>query len=160
MDIDQTRAAYAAAFLSKQFPNKRFELGRITGHHTTDILIIATTSKRPLCHPDDFTARLIISLGADADDQHELDSSWTQHADIFVDTLDSVRYGDLRQWKMNNLISDEQLIDLISLLKNGTPPQNRTRIFISTGTALFDNITIGYLLHADEKCGREAEHKA
>jgi len=161
LDIDQTRAVYAAAFLAKQFPDKRIEHGRINGNHSTDILVIATTSKKPLCHPEDFTAKLIISLGADADDQHELDSSWAENADIFVDTLDSVRYGDLRQWIRDDLISDKKLTDLLSLLKNGIPSsRNRTRIFISTGTALFDNITIGYLLHADEKRRIEACQKS
>jgi len=77
-----------------------------------------------------------------------------------VDTLDSLRYGDLRQWKIDNLISDDQLTDLIALLKNGIPAsQNKPRIFISTGTAPFDNITIGYLLRADEKHGKDTSRK-
>ena len=151
LDIDQTRAAQAAEAISEQFPDKSIEYGRIDGCHTTDILVIATTSNVPVCHPDSYIAKLIISLGADADDQHELDPAWIDLTDhIYVDTMDSVRYGDLRLWKRNKLITDDQLIDLISVLKKDEPPsQEQMRIFISTGAALFDNITIGYL----QSCG-------
>lgn len=157
LDNDQPRAIHSAKILADRFPDKRFEHGQINGHCTTDILVLATTSKSPLCHPDNFTTRLIISLGADADDQHELDPAWVKYADIYVDTLDSVRYGDLRQWKIEKLISDDQLTDFISLLKNGVPPpEHETAVFISTGTALFDNITIGYLLSVGKKHNNNA----
>jgi ornithine cyclodeaminase/alanine dehydrogenase-like protein (mu-crystallin family) len=111
-------------------------------------LVLATTSKDPVCSPGTSPPQLIVSLGADTDFQRELDPAWASRASLFVETLDSVRYGDLRSWLAAGLISEDQLTDLFSLLNKDVvlDDSGKTRIFVSTGTALFDNIAISYLL--------------
>ncbi len=50
-------------------------------------------------------------------------------------------------WREMGLISDEHITDLIKLIGRGKQSDSgRQRIFVSTGSALFDNLTIGYLL--------------
>jgi ornithine cyclodeaminase/alanine dehydrogenase-like protein (mu-crystallin family) len=112
----------------------------------TDVLILATTSTTPLYGPEDFATTLVISLGADSDTQHELDAHWAQHADLFVDTMDSQRYGDLHAWLAAGLVCTADLTDMIDVLRRPPAAPTRTRVFISTGSALFDNLTLGYLL--------------
>lgn len=147
-DIDPGRAAQAADLLSLQFPGMRFKAAACDEVSETDVLILATTSEQPVCSPSLSGARLIISTGADTDFQSELDSSWAGMADLFVDTHDSARFGDLAAWKKAGLISGDELTDLFSVLNSGAPASSgRPRIFISTGSALFDNLTVGYLLH-------------
>ncbi len=118
----------------------------------TNVLVIASTSKEPLYSPADFASELIVSLGADKDDQHELDPAWAERAAIFVDTHDSVRYGDLKFWAASGYLDHIRIPQLLDLLGSNRIDlskkylANHTRIFISTGTALFDNLTIGYIL--------------
>jgi len=152
-DIDMGRAKATAAALSQQMPEVRCHARPWEDLDDTDVLIIATTSIEHVYSPDDFPARLVVSLGADTDTQHELDPRWATLADIFVDTHDSARYGDLRTWQEAGTISVESLTDLFSLIRNPDPlPRRFPRIFVSTGTALFDNLTIGYLLERAADC--------
>ncbi len=120
-------------------------LGRPT--QVVDAVVIATTSTTPIYARDDFPARVVVSLGADSAWQHELDPSLADSSALYVDTLDSVRYGDLHSWIAQNRVVTQDLTDLISLVRSGTnQDDDRPRLFISTGSALFDNLTVGYLL--------------
>ena len=112
----------------------------------SDIAVFATTSTIPICHPDDIEADLIISTGADAEEHRELDSGWASRADVYVDVLDSAHVGDLRAWMVEGVISPAQVIPLLRLLREGPKEFTRPRVFISTGSAMFDNLTIAYLL--------------
>jgi ornithine cyclodeaminase/alanine dehydrogenase-like protein (mu-crystallin family) len=146
-DRDVAKANRAAALLGKQFPAMQFRAQGCGEVSDCDALIIATTSTEPLCTPDDCKAPVIISLGADSESQHELDPSWAGAADIYVDTLDSAHFGDLLAWHQAGLIALENVTDMFGILRNGVSQHGgKTRIFISTGSALFDNLTIGYLL--------------
>lgn len=117
------------------------------GPTQTDVLILATTSKMAHCSPSEVSASVVVSLGADAEDQHELTEDWARVAEIYVDTRDSARVGDLRGWLEAGLVRQEGLIDLVGLFRQPPPsPRRRTRLFISTGSALLDNLTIWYLL--------------
>lgn len=146
-DLDSERAEQTSNLLSKQFPEVRFSVKKSHELSDTDVLVLATTSTKPICNPPGLGANLIISLGADTDYQSELDPAWAKITDIFVDTKDSARFGDLKAWKKAGLISNEDIVDLLELMRKGVPiPSTRQRVFVSTGSALFDNITIGYLL--------------
>jgi hypothetical protein len=73
-----------------------------------------------------------------------------------MDGPDCLRLGDLLAWSTAGLIQKENLIPLLELWRN--PPRTEskgTRVFISTGSALLDNLTIAYLLEhlpADRRC--------
>lgn len=112
----------------------------------TDVLVLATNSATPMAAPEDVDAKFVVSVGADSESQRELPSAWAA-GDVYVDTLDSVRVGDLRAWLAEGVITSDQIVDLLGVLRAGpSPSTGRPRIFISTGSALFDNLTIGYLL--------------
>jgi ornithine cyclodeaminase/alanine dehydrogenase-like protein (mu-crystallin family) len=147
-DKDYERARQTAALLTQQIPSVSFTAIReIQQASDADVLVLATTSTEPICHPHGTNANLIVSLGADTDYQRELDPAWAKVADIFVDTLDCARFGDLNSWQDDGLIDTAKLVDLFQLLRAGEPcDTNRPRVFVSTGSALFDNLTIGYLL--------------
>ncbi len=148
IDNDHDRAVNMAALLSQQIPAVRFTaLGDYQQARDADVLVLATTSTEPICSPHDTNANLTISLGADTDYQRELDPAWATVADIFVDTLDCARFGDLNSWREAGLIDTSRLTDLFQLLRDGVADgSNRPRVFVSTGSALFDNLSIGYLL--------------
>ncbi|MDD9304084.1 MAG: hypothetical protein HUK40_17740 [Desulfobacter sp.] len=85
------------------------------------MLVLATTSRKPVYNASDFYADLVISLGADTDYQHELESDLIARSDIYVESMDSVRYGDIRLWLDQGRIDRGGLIDLFSLLKSNSP---------------------------------------
>lgn len=148
-DLDLERAALAASLLAQQVPATAFAAQRFDELDGCDVLVLATTSAEPLCRPPGLGAGLIVSLGADTETQRELDPAWARAADIYVDSFDSLRFGDLGAWSAAGLIAPEGLVDLLGLLRNGPrPAPGRQRVFISTGSALLDNLTIGYLLAA------------
>ena len=47
------------------------------------------------------------------------------------------------------LICEDRLVDLFGVISNGTELTGRQKVFVSTGSALFDNLTIGYLLERE-----------
>ncbi|MBX3665182.1 MAG: hypothetical protein KF834_05825 [Burkholderiales bacterium] len=146
-DREPARAAAAAAALSTRMPDCASRAGAMDALPDTDIVVLATTSDRALCAPPGWHAGLVISLGADIDHQSELDPAWAQTADIFVDTADSARFGDLRHWIARGLLAEKDLTDFGTLLRAGTAAENgRPRLFVSTGSALFDNLALDYLL--------------
>lgn len=112
----------------------------------SDVAVFATTSTAPICHPDHIATGLVISTGADSEEHRELSSAWASRADIYVDVLDSVHVGDLRAWIAEGAISADEVLPLLRLLAGGPKESPRTRVFISTGSAMFDNLTIAYLL--------------
>jgi len=118
------------------------------GVERSEVVVLATTSTTPLFAPADLDADLVVSVGADTEEQRELASSWAQASDLYCDVLDSLRVGDLKAWQEEGVVQPHDLMDLLTLLKNGPRARNgKPRVFISTGSALFDNLTIAYLLH-------------
>ncbi|TAN41326.1 MAG: hypothetical protein EPN22_15540 [Nitrospirae bacterium] len=142
-DTDVEKAEHAAKILAEQVTHMKI---RAAMPDKTDVLILATTSSKPISKPPGYWANLVISLGADTDFQSELDPAWATASDVFVDTPDSARFGDLLRWQTAGLITAKDITDLIEVLSKSAPAGSRTRIFVSTGSALFDNITVGYLL--------------
>lgn len=146
-DADPVQADALATELNRhaRMGQRRIVTGR--PEQPVDAVIIATTSHVPIYGIEDFVATTVISLGADATWQHELDPAFAAMGPIYVDTLDSVRYGDLHAWTKAGLVTDGDLVDLLALVRDGiSADDNSRRVFISTGSALFDNLTTGYLL--------------
>jgi ornithine cyclodeaminase/alanine dehydrogenase-like protein (mu-crystallin family) len=151
-DIDIIRAEKCVDSLQSEFANILFQVSTRAALTDTDVLILCTTSATSIYSTDDFKAELIVSVGADIDTQRELDNSWSQAASLFVDSYDSARYGDIKAWTEDNLIDKNGLTDLFSLIKGfELIDDQRPRIFVSTGTAFFDNLTLSYLLKMVEQ---------
>lgn len=143
-DAVAMRAANAARALASIFPLIKFEVRSVDPD--ADLVIVATTSTQPLLHPDKTTARTVISLGADTDEQRELDPAWREAANLYVESVDSLRYGDLNHWG----VSVPEVTELSRLILSGKQGMRERSVFISTGSALFDNLAIGYLLESAE----------
>lgn len=145
-DRDSERASAVAQLLQQQFPAIDISTCSCDEPVTADVLVLATDSEETIYRGDNSLPNLIISVGADTDWQHELSAELLDRTEIFVDTDDSLNYGDLRQWQADGLMNNRKTSDLMSILQQ--PPQRQgSALFISTGSALFDNLTIDYLLH-------------
>ena len=139
-DAVAARAEHAVRALAAIYPHIAFEAR--CGEADADLIIVATTSTRPLLHPSKTSAGTVISLGADTDEQRELDPAWQQQADLYVESLDSLRYGDLNHWGA----TPNEVTELSWLITAGKRAAHNRSVFISTGSALFDNLAIGYVL--------------
>ncbi|MFN9488816.1 MAG: hypothetical protein ACK59Y_03425 [Betaproteobacteria bacterium] len=154
IDRDAARAQAAAQALAARRPELRCSAGSLDTTGDCDLVVLATTSREPLCSPPGWGAELVVSLGADIDTQSELDPAWAGAADLYVDTRDTARFGDLRAWIASGRIHEKNINNFNDLLlAPGAIPGARPRLFVSTGSALFDNLTLEYLLL---KTGSEA----
>jgi len=140
------RAQKAAGWLARRFPGRRFEARDLDKVTATDVVVIATTADSPVSSPPAWGANLIVSLGADTDAQSELDPAWARYAELYCDTLDTLRFGDLRAWIESGLADATSVADLLAVYRNPPRDSQLARVFISTGSALFDNLTARYLL--------------
>lgn len=145
-DLEHGRAKEAAAALSAEFPGIQCEARDPAEIRAADVVALATTSTRPVLSPPAWGANLVVSLGADVDTQSELDPAWARAAELYMDTADSLRFGDLRAWLADKLIEPAEVKELLQVLRAGAGDSGRPRVFISTGSALFDNLTIAYIL--------------
>ena len=140
------RARAAADALAVAFPAAQVDARPVGAMRHADIVALATTSAAPVASPPGWGAGLVVSLGADTDAQSELDPSWTECADLFCDTPDSLRFGDLLSWNRSGRITGSAVRDLLDVMRAPPTDSGRTRVFVSTGSALFDNVTARYLL--------------
>jgi ornithine cyclodeaminase/alanine dehydrogenase-like protein (mu-crystallin family) len=145
-DLVAGRARAAARGVAARFPSASCEARSPDSISTADVLVLATTSDTPVASPPGWGANLIVSLGADTDSQSELDPAWARSADIYCDTLDTLRFGDLRAWIEAGIADPAGVTDLLQAYRRSPPASERARVFISTGSALFDNLTSRYLL--------------
>lgn len=148
-DLVQKRAQEAARWFAAAFPGVQSDARPVAAITSADIVVLATTSTTPIASPPCWDANLIVSLGADADTQAELDPAWIHYAEIYCDTLDSLRFGDLRAWTEAGQIDASEVSGLLDALRNPPASSGRPRVFVSTGSALFDNLTACYLLEHD-----------
>jgi len=147
VDLLHDRAVAAAALATDTFKSAAaFRTGEAGSPIEADAVIVATTAHIPVLAPASTQARLVVSVGADAPLQHELSREWASVADVYVDTLDGFGVGDLREWSHDGLVQRNAVIDLLTLYRDGPRAGTRPRVFISTGSALFDNLTISYIL--------------
>jgi ornithine cyclodeaminase/alanine dehydrogenase-like protein (mu-crystallin family) len=152
-DVDKARRTFSA--LKLQFPHLQGEyLASLAQVDDSEVAILATDSQTPFFHPAMSRARLVISLGADSDEQSELAPEWIDHATLITDLKDSALIGDLKRWHVAQLLHRPLQLDLVKLLRfPPLPTSDQGRVvFISTGSALFDNLTIHYL---QEKTNRQ-----
>jgi ornithine cyclodeaminase/alanine dehydrogenase-like protein (mu-crystallin family) len=154
-DTIPARAHTFAEWGRKALPGATVKVVESLRPDSCDVFVYSTTSTEALCRPEDVTANLVISLGADSESQRELSSDWASVARIYVDVLDSCKVGDLRAWIKEGVISPAEVTDLVSLFRDGTSRSmpDRRNVFISTGSAMFDNLTIAYFLDAADQSG-------
>jgi len=146
-DRDPQRAHDTARLLQQQCPSLDYHAATAAGSEAGDVLILATSSAAAFCRPPAGDADLVISLGADTDDQHELDESWLARSSLYVDSLDAIHYGDLKAWAGRGLIDTKSVTELLALYRQPVvQDRGRVRLFISTGMALFDALSIGFLI--------------
>lgn len=153
------RAASLARQLAGRHAGIRFSAGPPAEGECADVVVLATTATAPLCRPPAWGAGLIVSVGADTDYQRELDPAWADCADIVVDTQDSARFGDLRMWREQGLIAPDRLDDLFDVL-HGRRRSDRPVLFVSTGSALFDNLTMDFLAQRLSCDGQSSDTKS
>lgn len=155
-DRDPVRAQAAVSRLSSEVRFTRARVCPIDRLPATDIVVVATDASAPVCAPPAWNAKLVISLGADTTQQRELAPEWIERAELYADSLDSLRYGDLRAWLEAGLMTASRVTEFGELLRNGSPSFERPSVFVSTGLALFDNLAIGYLLECADRSGSSA----
>jgi ornithine cyclodeaminase/alanine dehydrogenase-like protein (mu-crystallin family) len=115
-----------------------------------DVVVLATDSHEAIYGNGHKPADLVISVGADTHWQHELSEQLLDQVAICVDTMDTFNCGDLRQWRADSRVATDNVTDLLTLLRD-QPNIQKPAIFVSTGSALFDNLTIDYLLRHEEE---------
>lgn len=145
-DIDPRRAELAAQQIGRLRPDLDtggFQADDLASKPQT--LVLATDSEAPLFDAAGHRPQLVVSVGADTDWQRELDAAVLEHYAICLDTQDSRHWGDLKRFEDEQRLADRPMLDLRDLLLK---PKERPApaLFISTGSALFDNLTIDYLL--------------
>lgn len=154
-DRDPARAQAVAVALARQGLPCRPVPAADAG---CDAWLLATTSEAPFCEPPPAAPAVVVSLGADAAGQRELTDAWAGRARLWVDSADAVNYGDLLAWRRRGLIDDAPPPDLLALLAD--PPASAVvaeqRLFISTGCALYDNLTAAYLLAGEDRLRQES----
>lgn len=145
VDCEPRRAEQLAEHLRVEMPGVALSTSALLPAGI-DCVALATTSCEALLGPHDSDCRLVISVGADTDNQSELHSDWSG-CPVFVDTLDSMSFGDLSRWEKSGAIDRRKVRDIFYLLREGgseAGPGERM-VYVSTGSALFDNLTISYL---------------
>lgn len=157
-DRDHARAFDVAAALTGQGLHCR---AVATADPGCDAWLLATTSTEPFCEPPPAAPAVVVSLGADAADaadQRELADAWAGRATLWVDSADAVNYGDLLAWRRQGLIDGTTPPDLLTLLRDppGPAKTGEQRLFISTGCALYDNLTAAYLLAGEDSPRQKA----
>lgn len=148
-DVHPERARSLSNYFDAVLPDVSVVTGNPTETESLDVLVYATDSREALYQPGEKPVELVISLGADANDQSEIHSVCADQYDLFLDWPDTASYGDLRDWMARGLIKKEDFSDLVSVLRSGVVP-GKPRLFVSTGIALLDNITIGYLTEKNQ----------
>lgn len=147
-DVVARRARLAAAWLAAERPDIRVEARAPEDIESAGIVVLATTSTRPIKAVAGWNPQLVVSLGADTDEQSELEPAWARRAEIFCDTFDSLRFGDLKAWLRAGRVRRHAVSDLLGVYRSPRGRSSRPRVFVSTGSALFDNLTARYLLDA------------
>lgn len=143
-DSVEGRAENTAQLLQQSYPELKISVSSLDDYQA-DVVVLATDSHEAIYGHDHKLADLVVSVGADTHWQHEVSEQLLGQVSICVDTLDSFNCGDLRQWHANDGIVQDNVTDLLTLLRERSEVQ-KPALFISTGSALFDNLTIDYLL--------------
>ena len=115
-----------------------------------EVVVLATTSPEVVLAPGETGAGLVVSCGADAAGQRELDAAWAG-ANIHLDTEDSFAVGDLAAWREEGIEVEpatRYLTELFAPARNGRAGARAA--FVSTGWSVLDNLTMAYLLRRSD----------
>lgn len=95
--------------------------------------------------------QFISSVGADADNLSELDISIIEGRQILTDSYHSMMLGDLNTWKEKNIINEEDVLELNSIIDH---PSIKTEkiLFISTGIAVQDALVSQFIYDKLTNC--------
>lgn len=141
------RAAAVATALQKRFPDCEITSTDYASLTNCDLLVLATSSETALYHPDQFDAQIVISLGADSQQQREIHDHPQWHSgNVYVDTVDSLLFGDLAAWRKTAEHPESKLTDITQLAAAEPGRAAHPALFIATGSALLDNLTMSYLV--------------
>ncbi|MBU3014246.1 hypothetical protein KO488_05710 [Poseidonibacter lekithochrous] len=112
--------------------------------NSTNSVFLCTNSEKSILNKENSkNIEFISSIGADADNLSELDSSIVNDFQIITDSKQSLLLGDMKKWEKNNLIEKDDVLELRDLINE--KPLNKKVLFISTGVALQDAITAKYV---------------
>ena len=105
---------------------------------TSEALFLSTTSTDPLLSAVNAKSlRFISSVGADADNLSELDSSLLATHRLLTDSMDSCCLGDMKRWINENMLSRSEVTDLRTVAGEEAFEHPRN-MFVSTGIAVQD----------------------
>ncbi len=111
-----------------------------------DTLFTTTNSTLPILSADNAgEVNFISSVGADADNLSELDSSLIKNRQIVTDSRQGTHYGDLKRWLNAKLITEREVIELREIIGQARK-RNTHKLFISTGIAVQDALICNFLL--------------
>ncbi len=113
-------------------------------------LFISTYSRDPLVSKEDIEKgeiKFISSVGADCNSYSELHPTVASlPGKIYIDVWHSLKCGDLRSWLKEGTITEERMIELKDVISGKyTPDESGCRLFISTGFAFTDAISLDFI---------------
>lgn len=110
-----------------------------------EALFLATTAQEPICTATNCQGiRFISSVGADADNLSELDSSLLSSHDLVTDSIQSMCLGDMKRWQSGGQLSTEKVTELKDVVQRPLRDDEK-RVFISTGVALQDALVCHFI---------------
>ncbi len=117
---------------------------------SSDALILSTYSPVSLVSGADLKSnhiQFISSSGADADNLSELDLSVPEVISrVYVDTEHSLKVADLKRWITKGLIRADDVTELKEVIGGRHhPDMKQIRLFVTTGFAFLDCLTLDYM---------------
>ncbi len=109
-------------------------------------LFVATNSHHAIFDKTSAEAfAFVSSVGADADNLSELDSSILANRTVVTDSRQSVMLGDLKRWQEKGLLSEANLVELKEIIGEENIRNKEPFLFISTGIAVQDALTAQFI---------------
>jgi len=138
-DINQKNRENFLKLKEQYMPHVRIDFIDVNEMETTcESVFLATDSTQAILNAQNAQKfKFISSVGADADNLSELDASLLEERTIVTDSYHSMMLGDLKVWEDRNIIDQNSVIELSTLL-NDKNTQMQKILFISTGIATQD----------------------
>lgn len=132
-----------AEALARRFEAKSSSLN--SALNNCDAIFLCTDSKLPLLnHENSGHASFISSVGADADNLSELESSLLQNRTLVSESRQNIKHGDMARWYKSGLLSLSKIVELPQLL-TGNYKSEAPYLFISTGIAVQDALACDFI---------------
>lgn len=138
-DINHTNRENFLKLAEQYMPNVQINFIDIDEmEKTCESVFLATDSKKSILNAQNAKKiKFISSVGADADNLSELDASILEDRIIVTDSHHSMILGDLKMWKDQNIIDQNNVLELCTLQDNKNLQMQKI-LFISTGIATQD----------------------